>query len=136
MNKIAAALILVPLAGCATTATAPGESDGIGPRPASYLEAVKAKVKENFFDPYSLMDAEISQPLPANAVFDGVTPFPSSGWIVCLKANGKNRMGAYTGLQYSGFLFKDGEITLAISEPEFAVRHHCEGAKFKVFEIA
>lgn len=32
-------------------------------------------------------------------------------WAVCVEMNAKNRYGAYTGLQRTGFYFEHGQIT-------------------------
>lgn len=120
------------LAGCvgagqSTTAAAPA--------PANYREAIVQSVKETFFDPYSIRDAAISQPMYATAVFDGVTPFPKRGWIVCVRANAKNRMGGYTGLENSVFLFDGDRISDTLSGPDFRgqVDDHCADATFEPF---
>jgi hypothetical protein len=125
-------LLTLLISGCATTQTI----ESTGPRPTNYKQAVKDHVKESFFDPYSIRDAEISQPLMASAVFDGVTPIPHSGWIVCFKANAKNRMGGYTGRQLTGLLFDGESIKTVIGEPTHAVAHHCENAVYETFDTA
>jgi hypothetical protein len=106
----------------------------IGPPPANYRAAVKEHIKTNFFDPYSLRDVEISEPVAVSMVFDGVTPIPHSGWMVCLKANGKNRFGGYIGLQLTGYLFQGGAITTSTpSAPAGTlsqVSQHCAGARW------
>ena len=66
---------------------------------------------ETLFDPYTARDVEIAAPVPANIVFDGVTPIPHKGWMVCMHANAKDSFGAFTGLQVTGMLIEeDGEV--------------------------
>ena len=61
--------------------------------------AVIKHVRENFFDPYSIRDAQISNvvSLPGTALK-----------AVCIRANGKNRFGAYIGLTYTSVRLQGG----------------------------
>jgi hypothetical protein len=135
MKRLSLLATLCLLTGCATAPT----SETIGPKPANYREAVRAHAKAAFFDPYSIRDAAISQPIPVSAVFDGITPIPHSGWMVCLRANGKNRFGAYTGLQISGFLFQNGAISVTLDDAGVGqlsqVVDHCRPAIYESIEI-
>jgi len=132
-------LTLMAVACCAIGACAPPRPDpaSIGPPPANYRAAVKEHIKTTFFDPYSLRDVELSEPVPASMVFDGGNLVPYSGWMVCLKANGKNRLGGYTGLQVTGILFQGGVITTNTpSAPAGSLSQtsqHCAGAKYAPF---
>lgn len=98
------------VSACTGTAPPTSATDGSEGPPANYREQVTARVKRSFFDPYSIRDAAISRPFMQGAAFDGATPIPHSGWMVCVKANAKNRMGAYTGLSETGYMFKGGAI--------------------------
>ena len=131
----AAAVVAAALAGCA-----PGTvTTDIGPAPKEWRKKVADHVRQSFFDPYSIRDAEVSDPIPTGMVFDGVTPIPHSGWMVCLKANGKNRFGAYAGLQLTGILFENGVITTTTpSVPATSytqTSQHCASAKYSPFSI-
>ncbi|SHF05556.1 hypothetical protein SAMN02745157_1531 [Kaistia soli DSM 19436] len=66
-------------------------------RPLSAAEraAVLNYVKTDFFDPYSMRDVSISNAL------SGSDPAKN---LICLRANAKNRMGAYTGLRTTAIL--------------------------------
>jgi hypothetical protein len=136
MKQLSILVTLCLLAGCATNAQT---SETIGPKPANYQDAVRAHAKAAFFDPYSIRDAAISQPIPVSAVFDGITPIPHSGWMVCLHANGKNRFGAYTGLRLTGFLFQDGVISTTLDDAGVGqlsqVADHCKTARYEPFSI-
>lgn len=131
---LAAAISSIMLTACTTSDTAPA-SAAAEPAPTNYRAMVAASVRQNFFDPYSIRDASISQPLYASAVFDGITPIPRRGWIVCVRANAKNRMGAYTGQQYSVMLFRGNEVELTLSGPSFRgqVDNHCRSGSFSPF---
>lgn len=98
------------------------------PPPPNYRDQVQARVKKTFFDPYSIRDAAISQPFVQNAAFDGVTLIPHQGWMVCIRANAKNRMGGYIGLKETGYMFKAGQIVDADFNSSF-----CAGAQFEPF---
>lgn len=88
------------LGGCAAGAI-PG--DDVGPFPADYQDIVARAIRVEFFDPSSLQDVAIAPPYQARLLF-------TDGWMVCMQANGKNRMGGYTGRQYFGYLIRAGAI--------------------------
>jgi hypothetical protein len=118
---------LACLAGCSATTMAPSIEAKAGLPPANYREAAVAYAKANFFDPYSVRDASISQPLYAAAVFDGVSMVPRKGWVVCLRGNAKNRMGGYAGLADTVLLFQGETIVLGLDGGPVAeqVSGHC-----------
>ena len=64
--------------------------------------------------PHSLRDVSISNPKMGNAIID-------EGWIVCLKANGKNLYGAYTGLKETAYVIKFGKVTFVTKKAGFVV---------------
>jgi hypothetical protein len=131
LGLVSAALFL---AGCSTTSTPPADSNAGAP-PTNYRAAAAAKAKQSFIDPYSVRDATISQPLYASAIFDGVTPFPRKGWIVCIRANAKNRLGGYTGQQYTLIAFKGDTADLVLSGPEYTgqLESHCSPGTYSAF---
>jgi hypothetical protein len=83
--------------------TGPLERDKVFTPPVNYRGIVAKLVRETFFDPYSIRDAEISEPV----VVPSVGPV---AWKVCIRANAKNRMGAYTGRKNTGIIISDGNI--------------------------
>lgn len=94
---------ILGLAGCASfRQISPEEA---GPYPQNYRAIVMAALRAEFFDPSSIQNASLTQPFPAKWSFQ-------NGWGVCLRANGKNRMGAYAGEQEYGYLIRDGVIVL------------------------
>jgi hypothetical protein len=100
---MARAWLLVPflgLAGCTTTGT-PAE-----PPPANYRALVVAEARQKFFDPYSIRDATISEPIPGMGNLS----------TVCVRANAKNRLGGYTGQNVTAFVFSGGRIVMSDQE--------------------
>lgn len=97
------------LCGCAAGGGQPVAESAAEPLPANYRVMVAEHVRKSFFDPYSMRDVGISQPIPGAA-------FTGSVSTVCVQANAKNRMGAYTGLKATSFTFRGGQITVADTE--------------------
>lgn len=104
---IAAPLLLTDCAG-SDGPRSPTES---AHTPPNYREVVAAKVRETFFDPYSIRDASISAPFPGTSILGTVE-------TVCVRANAKNRVGAYIGIKATSFTFRAGQ--LQASDPEYA----------------
>lgn len=96
------------------------------PFPANYRAIVVEGIKEYFFDPYSVRDAEISEPRVA-------PPFDlggREGWAVCLRANAKNRMGAYVGRRESVMMIAGDRV---IAYTEGPAPYYCNDASFSPF---
>lgn len=75
-----------------------------GPAPVNYKAIVAAWARTSFVDPYSMRDVTITRPVE-------VTAEPGMfGWLVCLGANAKNRMGGYTGLKYHALLMRSESV--------------------------
>ncbi|HJZ06104.1 MAG TPA: hypothetical protein VJ327_09720 [Patescibacteria group bacterium] len=68
-----------------------------------YEEIIEAYVKRTFYDPYSLRDVSISQPIQGHIL-------SQQGWIVCFEANAKNRMGGYVGIQRGAYLINRDSV--------------------------
>lgn len=134
LRPMALMATVVAMTGCAGGAatSVSSESDAppiaASPPPSDYRQKVVARVRRTFFDPYTIRDASISQPLSASGVFDGVTFVPHSGWMVCVRANAKNRMGAYIGLKETPVLFKEDAVADLDLSP-----HHCAKAVYEPF---
>jgi len=116
---LAAALIL---SGCVQTVTPEDVADA-GPRPDNYRQLVAQELRTTLYDPYSVMDAAISEPRVHNAM-------AGPRWNVCFRGNARNRLGAYTGLNYVVFVIRDGRITASASE---GAQLSCQGATFGPF---
>jgi hypothetical protein len=114
-NLILIASATALLVGCAARIS---ESDA-GPRPRDYKASLTAYIEQTFYDPYSLRSVGVTQLVPGRFGVLG------SGWIVCLQANAKNRMGGYTGLQRTSYLFQRDNIVLS---GEYA--DACQGVPF------
>jgi hypothetical protein len=103
-------LLLVAIAviglmlGCAVKP----DPDVIGPYPNGYENIIKNHVLKTYYDPYSIRSARLSYPNQGHILFQ-------QGWIVCLEANSKNRMGGYTGLKRTGYLIRSG-LVLQVAE--------------------
>lgn len=93
------------LAGCLDPQVVPTADVSAAP-PVNYRATVSEFVRATFFDPYSLRDVAISQPFPIRHGLTGSETI----WYVCLRANGKNRMGAYVGRKETPIAFKGNEI--------------------------
>jgi len=106
-TKIAACLVPFALAGCVTA-----NPEQIGPYPNNYKQAVETYVKESFFDPYSLRDVALSTPQTGHLYFQ-------QGWVVCLQANAKNRMGGYTGMKRTALLINNGKVLQSMPDAPF-----------------
>jgi hypothetical protein len=108
------------LSGCGLIEAAqpPGE-----PPAGNYKALIRDYIENTFFDPYSLRDVAISFPVP------GVLNF-ASGWIVCVEANARNRMGGYIGLEKTTFLIKNEQIKAMVEGASI-----CENAAFAPWPI-
>jgi len=104
-NLLGAALLSVLISGCAVTPN----PEAIGPYPSDYREIIKSHVLRTFFDPYSIRSASVSQPIQGHLLFQ-------QGWIVCLEANAKNRMGAYIGVQRTAYLLNRGSVVQTMNK--------------------
>src|SRR5687767_1408100 len=105
------ALIALAVVGCAT---APTENTAPSPSaaaafPENYRTVIIEQVRKTFVDPYSIRDASISAPIPPSS---GFWASAADMTIVCVRANAKNRMGAYGGLTVWGVYFRPGHPVL------------------------
>ena len=95
---LVACLTLTVSVGC-TSLNQPNASPG--PFPTDYKMTIRKHVLRSFFDPYSIRDASISEPVISRMG-------KPDGWLVCLEANAKNRMGGYTGLSRTAYYIRLG----------------------------
>lgn len=104
---ITLALITVALcvAGCARNAENRSISgDTSAAVPSNYRDLVSSAMRSSLKDPYSVRDAQISEPTQMwVGLFNGGT-MPT----VCVRLNAKNSFGAYTGVQTQVFMFRNG----------------------------
>jgi hypothetical protein len=116
-------LICLPLAACQTTDS--GSPTAISDLPTDYRQQILARAKAEFVDPYSVRDAAIS-----TAPIASGTPLTGTTAIICVRANAKNRMGAYTGAKMISYIFQSGQITM--TDQQYAAMT-CGTAVFEPF---
>lgn len=116
-KQIILAAIGVLFTGCVT----PNQAQ-IGPYPADYIAIMREHIRRSYFDPYSLQDIAMTSPTQGHMFFQ-------QGWIVCLEANGKNRMGGYTGLQRTAFLINNGVVVNAMERAQMCAANTLYYAK-------
>ena len=118
-NYILVIAACIGLSGCVTAEQQQQVFSSQLPPSAAVKASVVKHVRESFFDPYSIRDAQIS---------DVVTLLDTGLDAVCIKANGKNRFGAYVGLTATSVRLKDGvavnslERAPACSDPRMRYR--------------
>lgn len=111
-SKLFPLFIVLALAGCAG-APPPQEvaSANYGAYPSGHKDIVQRWIKKSFFDPYSIRDLEIGAPekfwVKDPPLLGGKTHY---GYMVKVSLNGKNRLGAYVGLQTYQLLIRDGRV--------------------------
>jgi hypothetical protein len=121
-------LLATAQSGCVTSQPQVNE-----PAPANYREIIARHVRENFIDPYSIRDASIAPPKPGQlSRTDAIAV--EQGWIVCFKANAKNRVGGYTGLKTTAYLIRGGSVITSHSgDDHYEVRTSCSGVAYESF---
>lgn len=80
-------------------------------------------MRQVFIDPYSVRDAMIAAPKNGGS---GLYP----GWVVCVRANAKNRLGAYTGQQVTAITIRGGRVVQTIEETGWMF---CQGVEYEPF---
>jgi hypothetical protein len=88
--------LTLAIASCQTT-----EPRDPGPAPKDTKSIIREHVRTTFNDPYSLRDVEVGDPEASQI---------AGGWLVCFKANAKNRFGAYVGLTTIVFQIKNDRV--------------------------
>ena len=104
MKKLITIAALAMLSSCAQY-----NPESAGQPPTDHKAAVANYIKTTFFDPYSLRDVAISDPVP------GIM-FYQSGYLVCFQANAKNRMGGYIGIHRTGLLLRNDAVIAYLDE--------------------
>ena len=122
----------VALAGCQTDG---GGTSAVaaqaGPAPANYREIAADYIRSSFKDPYTIRDAEIAAPIPGRGPSLNADGFKTP-WVVCVKANAKNSMGAYTGRKITALAVSDSRVVNAWDETQYSAVA-CEGAVYQAF---
>lgn len=91
------------LTGCVTPEF---KAEGF-PTTAATRQIVVQYVRESFKDPYSIRDAEISNSWRTE---QGMQQLGSSSYAVCVRMNGKNSYGAYTGRKATAFVINQNKV--------------------------
>jgi hypothetical protein len=139
LPTIAAVMTTSLLVGCTTsgevskTISSPPPSEATPP--ADYRRIVAEHMRKALFDPYSVRDAEIAPPTKYGGLLVVGTMLHETGWAVCVQANAKNRMGAYSGRKATAYLVRGGEVTHSgdFDSHKFPARELCEGARYEPF---
>lgn len=119
MSRSAACLALgVLLTGCAHTFS-PSPAGDAGPFPKNYGQLVSRQLRIEFPGAASLREVWIAAPYKARML-------GSDGWMVCLRADGKNRAGDYTGRQGIGYLIYQGRIVQKGDHTDCPYQHYTE----------
>lgn len=87
------------------------------PLPVNYREIVATHVRNSFIDPYSIRDASLTSPVPGELYVERVVGAYEKGWLVCLKANAKNRSGGYSGQMQTVMILRGGTVVNSLSGP-------------------
>jgi hypothetical protein len=95
---------------------------------ASERAAIVADIKGNYFDPYSIRDAQISSAVEGTGL-DGSKSPP----MICVDDNAKNRMGGYTGKSATVYYFNGaGQITRSVnSRDDMFVDSFCKDSRLQ-----
>lgn len=127
LKGTAAAAFAAVVSACA--GQAPSSTADIPP--ANHRNIIAAGIRDAFVDPYSIRDAEIAPPKRAvgpSLNTDGFT----TPWIVCVRANAKNRMGGYTGRQVVAFAVNGGKVVNSWDEKHYSGAV-CDGVAYEPF---
>lgn len=108
MRKIfAVGLVAVGVSGCVSAEQQQQIYDGQVAPSGEVRSTIVSYVKTTYFDPYSIRDAEISN----------VVTIPGAGLqAVCVRANAKNRLGAYAGLSATSVRIQGGRPVSFLSD--------------------
>ena len=131
MTKIVVVVTALALTGCAGTSSGIATGSTANAYPATYRNLVQQYTKQAFFDPYSVRDAEIAEPKKSGGPILVPGPMFAEVWVVCVRANAKNRMGAYTGMTETAFLIYDNRVVNTLSNPSWS--WFCSDAKYQPF---
>ena len=95
--------------------------------PTNYRAQVAEHFRKTLKDPYSVRDAEISQP---TTVFVGLLNGGNAPGV-CVRMNAKNSFGAYIGLKTDAVVFRN-DVVVGSAEPVFDT---CTKETFSPFPV-
>jgi len=121
------------LSGCVTDEVSPADA-GPPPDPSKYRLAVRDYLRTTLIDPYSVRDAQIGKPAPGQIHIEG-TLRHEAGWVVCVRANAKNRMGGYMGQRETMVLLRGNNAIASASPPpgSYHFRTNCASPEYEPF---
>jgi hypothetical protein len=120
---IAAASLM--LSGCETTTNTPENTVMVTQIPKDYRAQAVAYFKRTLKDPYSVRDAQITEPA---VIFVGLVNGGKAPGV-CVQMNAKNSFGAYTGMETFAVAFRNGQL-LGVGAPVFDT---CTNARWLPF---
>ena len=110
--------------GCGGPKTQREMDSSIGPYPSNWKEIVASYIRNNYVDPYSIMDSEAAPPfMQQTLAYDR--------WIVCIRNNAKNRMGGYTGRKITEISIVKGQVDMVDDKNDL----FCRDARFEPFPL-
>jgi len=111
------------------------DASEVGPYPANYREIAVRYLRQTLLDPYTVRDAQISKP-KMGKLFTDTMGVSEAGWLVCFRANAKNRMGAYTGITDMVLAIRGNEVKASLGDPgksHYVVRTTCATEAYDPF---
>lgn len=108
-----AVIASLSLAGCMEGGGPSTAAPTASSPPENYRQLALTYARQNFVDPFSVRDASISLPMQIGYGFTG----SQMVWVTCIRANARNRMGGYAGLQETVVAFSENSLDLARSGP-------------------
>jgi len=113
------------LSSCQTTTQTPENKAVVSQIPNDYKQQTVAYFKKTLKDPYTVRDAEITEP---TVIFVGLVNGTTAPGV-CVRMNAKNSFGAYTGVEAFSVAFKSGKVFL-VNPPLFDT---CTKANWRAF---
>jgi len=114
LKFVLAAAFVGLLSSCQTTAPTPENKAVVTQIPIDYKQQTVAYFRKTLKDPYTVRDAEITEP---TVIFVGLVNGTTAPGV-CVRMNAKNSFGAYTGVQAISVAFKAGKVFL-VNPPLF-----------------
>ena len=110
-----------------------------GPFPTAYRKIVQEHIRTTFFDPYNIRDAQIAAPKISSGLVHipnalGIGGTMSNVWVVCFRANAKNRTGAFTGISHTAVFISNNRVVNTVSGGVPDAGHFwCDGSAYEPF---
>ena len=119
------------LSACASAPT----PENAGAIPTNYRELARQHLRSNLLDPYSARDVQIAPPKIGQVYVEG-TLTHATGWVVCYRANAKNRMGAYTGVKDAVLLIRENRVVTSNETTDhYDIRTNCADVKYEPISL-